>query len=111
MSHFHIHIGFEVSLERCILVPVGTAEHQTSKKFITDQFNGLHAFGISGSSGSGNYPSRRKLFELCSHEGGCNSNCTNAPIGLKGSDMGAELLVVSVVVITILLVVGKETFV
>jgi hypothetical protein len=35
----------DVSLEHRILVPVGTAEQHTSKKFFMDQFNGPHALG------------------------------------------------------------------
>jgi hypothetical protein len=93
------------------LVPVGATEHETAKKFITDQFDGSHTFGISGSSGAGNYPGRRKLFEFRRQEGRSNANCTNASICLEGFNMSAELLEVFVIVITILLVVGKETLV
>ena len=83
----------KVSLESYVAVPVGSTEHETAKKFIMNQFDGGHMFGIRGSSGApGNFPGCRKLFEFCSQEGRSNADCTDASIRLEGFYLGCQLL-------------------
>jgi hypothetical protein len=68
-------------------------------------------FGVSRICRTGDGTSYSKVLELCSEKYGCNPNCTNYAISLKGFDICAELLIVFVVVIAISLVVCEQTLV
>ena len=77
----------KVSLECRVSVFVSATEHETAKKFIMNQFDSGHTFGINGSSGAGYFPCRHKFFEFCSQEGRSNADCTDTSICFEGFDI------------------------
>ena len=100
----------EVSLESGVAVSVSPAEHETAKKFITNQFDGGH-IRHQRELWCWKLPRPPQALLVSPSRGRSCANCTNAAISFKGFDMSAELLEVFVIIIVVTLIVGEETLV